>query len=303
MTWLDKQIKKLEETKSKFSEEIKIIKSVEPDTCNEFEEATPLKLIFLNYALDMYTTIIKKYSDNLFYVDLFAGSGLNRMRTSKDNLIGSPFIATLNHGKKYNKFFFCEQDKNLFNALRKRIESLSIGNSKIICGDCNKRLSSIITEIEKINNKHIFFFIDPYSMQFKWSSMKKVLDTYSDIVFTFMTHHIGRAWSSASAQPNYSTNALDEFFGDKSWKSARTVVDLIKIYKKNVLKVRENAIIESVHIVDYYDLIFITNKTSGKNPWMKCIKDAKKEIEKNSKFAVKTALNKCSRGQRDLTDY
>ena len=67
MTWLDDQIEKIEATKSKFSNEIEIIKNINPTINNEFEERTPLKLIFLNYALHMYTIIIKKYFDNFFY--------------------------------------------------------------------------------------------------------------------------------------------------------------------------------------------------------------------------------------------
>jgi len=303
MTWLDKQIKNLEATNSKFSEEIRTIKNICPEVCNEFSETTPLKLIFLNYSLDMYTTIIKKHFTNVFYVDLFAGSGINKMKNSKDDLVGSPFIAFLNHKDKYTKFFFCENDSKLFDALEKRTIALSPKNVEFFDKDCNTELDSIIKQISGFNNKHAFFFIDPYSMEFNWKSMEKVLNLHSDIVFTFMSSQIARAYSAAMAKPSYSTKALDGFFGDKSWKSVRGAKNLVEIYKNNIKKIRPGAVMESVNIDNYYDLIFITNKTKGDNPWMDVIRTVKKEIEKNPKSAVKTALDKCKRGQMELGDF
>ena len=61
MTWLDKQIKDLLDTSSKFKSEIQKIENIDPNICNDFEEATPLKLIFFNYTLNIYSSIIHKY--------------------------------------------------------------------------------------------------------------------------------------------------------------------------------------------------------------------------------------------------
>ena len=51
MPWLQKQLKKLEETNSKFKEEIKKVKEVMPEVFNEFNQWTPLKLTFLNFVI------------------------------------------------------------------------------------------------------------------------------------------------------------------------------------------------------------------------------------------------------------
>lgn len=301
MTWLDRQIEKLCDVSSKFSYEIKKIKEIQSDVYNEFEEATPLKLIFLHYSLSIYALIISKYYKNMFYIDLFAGSGLNKMKNSRDTIIGSPLIALLNHRERFTHFFFCEKDPMLFDALKLRLEALSIKNVEIIHDDCNTELDNIISKIKEIRSSHAFFFIDPYAMEFKWNSMKKVLSTYTDVMFTFMTHNLTRARNSALAQPKNSTIALDDFFGDKSWASDSK--DALVVYKQNILKVRKNAEIESVNINGYYDIIFITNKTKGKNPWMNAIREAKKEIEKMTPEQVKTALDKLNRGQKELFDY
>mgnify|MGYP001606046319 CR=1 FL=1 len=307
MTWLDNQIKDLEETNSKFKEEISKIKKINPKTLNEFLEATPLKLVFLDYSLKIYVSIIhnhiknSNFFDKMFYIDLFCGSGLDRLKSKNDLLIGSPFIAILNHRLKFNSFFFCDNNKDYYTTLKSRIEVLGIPNTDISKEDCNLEIDKIIETIKKSKKSHSFFFIDPYSTEFNWASMNKVLKIYGDVLFTFMTPAINRIRDSAFAQSNNKTEVLDKFFGDKSWNNPAK--DVVEIYKENILKIREKGLIESVRIADYYDLIFITNKTKKENRWMRGIIKAKKEIESNSKQAVKIALDKCKRGQKDLSTF
>jgi len=307
MTWLDNQIKNLEETNSKFKDDISKIKNIHPETVNIFQEATPLKLVFLDYSLKIYSTIIYNYIknnlifNNMIYVDLFCGSGLNRLKSQNDLLIGSPLVSILNHKSKFNKFFFCDNKDEYCSALQSRIQILNINNTKIYKGDCNKIIDQIISDIKKFKKPHSFFFIDPYSTEFSWNSMNKVLKTYSDVLFTFMTPAINRIRESAFAQPYNKTEVLDNFFGNKSWNNS--LKDVVEIYKENILKAREKALIESVRIADYYDLIFITNKTKKENQWMRGIIKAKNEIEANSKQAVKITLDKLKRGQKDLESF
>ena len=66
MTWLDNQIKDLEETNSKFKEQISKIKNVQPEIVNNFQEVTPLKLVVLDYYLKIYSAIISNYIKNNF---------------------------------------------------------------------------------------------------------------------------------------------------------------------------------------------------------------------------------------------
>lgn len=224
MTWLDKQIKDLQQNTSKFKEEIKTITKICPEICNEFQETTILKLICLNYSLNIYATIIhsfisnKKIFQHMFYVDLFSGSGLDRVKTKNYILLGSPFISVLNHSNKFTKFFFCEEDKNFRTALELRLDALGIKNKEIHT-DCNLDIDKIIDDIKKYRDSHIFFFIDPYSTEFEWNSMKKVLLTYSDVLFTFMTKPIERIRGAAFAQSGKKQPVLLKIYGDDSWNN------------------------------------------------------------------------------------
>ena len=232
---------------------------------------------------------------------MFAGTGLNRLRSNKDTMIGSPFIAILNHKDKFTKLFFCENNVRYNTTLLKRINALGVKNCEISQEDCNKSVDDVLSKITKVKNSHSFFFIDPYALDFTWESMEKVLNCKCDILFTFMTNSINRARNAAFALPSNKSTVLDNFFGKDSWKSAER--DVADIYSENIMSVRPNALIQTVRIDKYYDLMFITKKTKGNNQWMRGLHTAKKEIESNSKEAVKIALDKLKRGQRDLNIY
>jgi three-Cys-motif partner protein len=308
MTWLKEQLKKIESETSKYKEEINAIRTVLPDVYNEFQEWTPLKLIFLHYVMAIYTAIMSRSNifKNIYYVDLFAGSGINKTRRGEHFLIGSPFIATLNHRDKYRTFFLCEPDKTFVDALTKRLEKTGITNARVIPQDCNGVIDEILGEMKKTRNNHALFFIDPFAMEFRWESFEKVLKIRSDVLFVFMTSSIFRAWKAAEAQPEYNTKALNSFYGDASWKAANCESDLLTIFKSRILSVRCDGVIESVEIKGkgfHYEVIFITNKTKHDNPWLKGVQKAKKEIERNSSEAVKNTLEVLSNKQSDLESF
>jgi three-Cys-motif partner protein len=56
------------------------------------------------------------------YIDLYAGSGLCRIKGSKQILLGSPLIA-LSVDTPFDQYIFCESDPERFNALKSRVKS------------------------------------------------------------------------------------------------------------------------------------------------------------------------------------
>ena len=92
MDWLKKQIKELEVTNSDFKDKIDVMLNIEPSVFNEFYPWTPLKLILLNYSLNVCTKIVSKIIEEksyifneMHYVDLFAWSCINKIKNSKDD--------------------------------------------------------------------------------------------------------------------------------------------------------------------------------------------------------------------------
>lgn len=297
MKWLTKQVKKLEVTTNEFKEITEKIIKIDSDIYNEFRAWTPLKLVLLNYVLDVCSLIInsnikkKIIFRESYYVDLFAGSGINKIK--KDFLIGSPLITSLKYQDRFNKLFLCEKDPNRFRALNRRIAFLSKDNICLSNLDCNDFLEKVLPDINK-KGVYSFFFIDPSCMEFSWTSMTKTLELRSDIVFTLMASEILRSIGLCKAKKSEG-KYLDIFFGDESWKNIKNYDELIRLYKSNIIKIRPNALIEDIKIKSKkfgfcYSILFITNKTKKNCPWMKAIEKLKEEIESNSDKSVEMAL-------------
>ncbi len=307
MEWLKKQIKKLEITNSEFKEKTQQIIKIDPNVYNEFQAWTPLKLILLNYVLDVCTTIIKTKSffKKLYYIDLFAGSGINKIKETTDFFIGSPLIAAFNHADYYNEMLFCEKNDLFSETLDLRLQTLNKKNLFVKKGIYENYLNEILEKVKSAKT-YSFFFIDPNCMEFTWDNMKKVLSTKSDIIFNFMSSEINRAVGYAKKRKG--GNSLTKLFGDTSWKKASNHEDLVEIYKNNILKERMDAPIRIIKVRSKkfhfcYHLLFITNKTKGGNSWLRAIEKAKKEIEKNSDKAVEIALDIVKKRQSELSQF
>lgn len=311
MEWLKKHISKLEVTNSEFREKIK---NIEPKIYNEFQPWTPLKLVLLNYALSTCTIIARKktFFKQMYYVDLFAGSGINKIKDSNDFFIGSPFVASLNYSNDYTSMFFCEDDPNFSIALGKRLDSLKKDNLKLTPKDYTLCLDDII-KITNNPNRYTFFFIDPHCLEFGWDSMRKILNIRKnsivgrDILFTFMSGQIRRCMGLAKKGESEG-EGLTKFFGDESWKNVDSIEDAVKLYINHILKETPQTIIKTIKIQSKkhgfcYHLFFITNKTKKENPWLKSIDKAKMEIENNSDKSVEMALNIIKKRQADLLQW
>lgn len=304
MDWLKKHMQSLEITNSPFKKDTDEIMKIQPEVYNEFSEWTPLKLILLNYALDFCTLITGKYFDNKYYIDLFAGSGINKMKNKKDFLIGSPLISTLKYKDKFSKLFFCESNLSLFDALKERLDYFKEQKLSSSPKNCNECLDDIIKEINN-NGSYSFFFIDPHCMEFNWESMKKVLNLRSDIVFTLMSSQIIRTVQLAKKYKECAGEGLGVFFGDDSWKSINDVDDLVRVYSENIVKEKNDCIVKNIKIQSkkfnfVYHMLFITHKTKNDSPWLKALEKPKKEIESNSDKSVEMALELITQRQRTL---
>tara|TARA_Y100000310_G_C20658244_1_gene803180 strand:+ start:234 stop:1196 length:963 start_codon:yes stop_codon:yes gene_type:complete len=309
MNWLKEWMKKLEITNSEFKGKIKQIIKIKPNVYNEFREWTPLKLILLNYTLNVCTQIISKHKHifkEKYYVDLFAGSAINKIKGKDDFLIGSPLIASLNHSEAYNSMLFCEKKESFSEALDLRLKILKKDNLVVMKKACELCLDRIL-KIVNGKEKYSFFFIDPHSTEFTWESMKRILQVRSDIVFTFMSSEIYRAVGLAKSGISEG-KVLTELFGNDSWRKVNNFEELIEVYKKNILTERCEAPIRTIRIKSKqfnfcYHLFFITNKTRGDNRWLRAIDKAKKEIESNSDKSVEMALNIIKKRQSELSNF
>ena len=293
------------------------------DVYYDVGEWTPLKCIFLSYFTGMYLRIIdeqlRKQFKNLkvYYIDLFAGPGINRINDIK--MFGSPIIsidsATASGATPFDKMFFVDWKHKNSKALEERLEYLSEISEyswikekyEIIMGDANDAIKKIADEIEESKPYHFLAFIDPYGMELRWENFEYLLKLeYGDIIYNYQTQQIGRYWGNVKGGVGDQSiiEKFDEFFGTDDWKRANNRDNLKSIYISQIKQYR--TFVEEIKIGSenfIYHLLVAFRKTSGGSPWKSSIQRAKDLIEILGGEAVRFSLDYLSGKVKRLDDY
>lgn len=291
--WLDRRVINLQ----RYADELAEINTA----YYPIKEWSVLKLIFFSYFTSIYTKIIPNYADNIFFIDLFAGPGVNKVERTGDFVLGSPIIAICSAIRPFTKLFLVEKERKKISALKERITYLSSKEGlqskfDFFAEDCNRIVSSIMDNIRSYKGKiHYLAFIDPYGMEILWDSIEELLRLkYGDIILVFQTQEIGRVWGKAKGNPSYA-QSMTNYFGDEEWKEARNRDELLELYNKKIENYRD--VVEAILVKGeernfLYHLIFATRRTRGRNPWLKAIKECKGYIENlGEERMIRASLN------------
>lgn len=255
----------------------------------EIKSWTFLKLAFLwSFAYHLYTPIAGNHYKNLYYVDLFSGSGLV---SPKDNpnqhILGSPVLmATLANKYPFKKCYFFE--KEFHHALQTRLGTLE-NNGKLSCedyevfsDDCNLVADGLIDELKTMQNAHFLLFVDPWSTQINWETMEKLLSLKYpafDMIFNFQSFGVNRK--------SHNPELMCQFFGDEGYKSCLKITSgkpkFEALKKYYIQKLKQFDSINTVYNIKvssgngfYYDLLYTTRKENPK--WKGGIKHLAKMI-------------------------
>ena len=182
---------------------------------------TIIKELLLAYYAPSYIRILKEkpWIHELCYVDLFAGSGIVKLKGLKNNYMGSPLIVKYGISENFNKYYFF--DKGVKNITQLKA-LLSDDDSHIFKGDSNVEIDKILPEISRVG-VHSLIFIDPYSTEIKFDTIRKLSNIGCDLMINVATEEIYRALKYYYSQ-NKNDNKLNGFFGDDRWKA-----DLINV--------------------------------------------------------------------------
>jgi len=280
---------------------------------NEVKSWSTLKLVFLNYVADVYSKIMKIYYPNkYFYIDLFSGAGIGKVIDNRNDLVfGSPLLIANKY--EFAKMFFCDCNKDFSNALEERLKGLGLVDDKfsVYPEDCNSAIDKIIPQVK---DGHSLIFVDPYGMEITWKSLEKILQLNADIIINFQTVDIARAKKKNTpicpTMENFfkSKHDVEEIY--KTDEPNKTIGErLLELYMKDIKETRlksfYSVVMGSIRIKKdkkfYYDLIFVTRETKGKNPWLKPIMDASNEIEDLNAKIVQQMLDVLKGRQLTLT--
>jgi len=303
LEWLWKKIEPLVEVSEGFENDGLVM--------NHGHNWSVLKLLILAQWIWIYTSVIPNYVDQCYYMDLLAGSGAMKLKETNDVIIGSPLIAYFFARRDFDKMLLVEMDQEKYLALRTRLKQVVPSSKfklkfKIVNTDCNKAISSIVGDIEKIitsekKKVHCLTFIDNEGLDTTWGTVEELLKIYTDLIILFPTVGIRRILFRAKDSQESQTyfNSLTKFFGDESWKEFKNEKELLELYKSKLAdkfkeKRGKDAYVSEIRVGDrqfYYDLILVCKK----GPYVDAWEYIKRRLDWANPRTVNIALNTLKR--------
>lgn len=143
----------------------------------ECGEWTIDKLWFWNRYISITTTAMvgnKNWSGGLVYVDLFAGPGVCRVRSTLERIPGSPLIAA-NAPKPFDRIICVELGDKEADACEKRLfQSPAHDRFQMIRGDCNEVIDKVAAAIPE--RALTLAFIDPEGLDIHWNTLETLAE-------------------------------------------------------------------------------------------------------------------------------
>jgi three-Cys-motif partner protein len=274
--WLRPRVEKLIEIAKPF-------RAIQPNVFYERGgEWSIIKLLANLRFIDVYTKIIgatkqRAFFQNMYYIDLLAGSGLCRIGEKGDIIAGSALIACKQCYHPFDRYFLVEQDPLKAEALKERIETVTPNFSLYKC-DCNSCINDIMSEIN--DRSHYLAYVDCEGLDVSWSTMQSLFAKNGDILFNFQTQNILRNVVKAREKAlgwESTTKTLNWFFGDTRWVECKDADSLLEcyMYKIHCETTRKIVLALPVHGTGSYryDIILATLETKGGNPWIRSMEE------------------------------
>jgi three-Cys-motif partner protein len=248
-----------------------------------------LKLALVAYYISVYTSIIKKRFPKSYYIDFFAGPGLNAISETGDILLGSPLLADRvpSQDRKFDKLLLVEND-----PVRSRAIGTLLPSAIVISQDINSAgINSILAQLAKPSVPSLVF-VDPEGLAIHWSTLEKILSCWCDIMVNYQPTSVRRIVGSARGNPVYE-QSLNDFFGSDTWKACSNDEELLGLYVENLEKYREVVIpikVQSPEAFHYYIIIGV-RRTAGSQGWIEAIHRAKANVEQATSDDAKHLLD------------
>jgi len=207
------------------------------------------------------------------FIDIFAGPGRARIRTTGALEDGSPLLA-LKQPVGFTKLVLCEIDPENLGALRRRVAGAQVSVS-ILPGDCNDRIAEVAAAIPTWGLN--VALVDPHSLEGLCFETIATLAAFKrmDLVVFFPVAEIKR-----NLERNRSTYTalLDRALGTNEWQRtiARKgdVLKLVEVFRQQLQKRfgyttarARTAPIKNDKNVPLYHLLFASKHPLGDKIW------------------------------------
>lgn len=174
--------------------------------------------LFFRYATEFSTAMKNKWECRVF-IDLYSGPGLFKIH-DKERFIWGSAIHALRVKDPFDKYVFCDQNREALRALQTRIlKHFPSADASYVSGNCDEKIEDICAEIPKHSRNFrvlSFCFVDPFDLSFKFSTIKRLSSFFVDfLILLAVDMDANRAMASYL---NPANRKLDEMLGLDDWR-------------------------------------------------------------------------------------
>ncbi len=217
---------------------------------------------------------MKKKFEEAYYMDVFAGPGLTKIKGTNDLIFGSPLIAdrATKSKRKFDKLILIEKNRERSATLEELLPNAIIINEDVNSGG----LYEALNHLPKDRSVPFLAFVDPEGLEMHWKTLELLLNRWSDVIINYQPSAIRRAVGSGY----YKT--LTNFFGTEEWASCKSDKEYMDLYRRQIGEYKDYTIpirVQGPRGFHYY-IIVAVRRTSGNQGWIDAIKRAKQNVEK-----------------------
>lgn len=167
----------------------------------------------------LFATGMKRIWGKRVYIDLFAGAGKARIRNTDRIVLGSPLLA-LNISDRFDRYIFCDENKQSLHALRRRIErEYPAVDASFVLGDCNEKVDDILRIIPKYSKSSTvlsFCFVDPYNLEIEFETIRKLGTFFMDFLILLALSMDAKRNEATYVKPQ--NRRIEKFLGLHEWR-------------------------------------------------------------------------------------
>ncbi len=175
------------------------------------------KYHFLSRYLDQFTKSMREKWPSIHYVDLFAGAGLARIRTTGDIVRTSGLIAaTLTY--PFTRLHLCEANEQNCLALKTRLSRVAPSiAADIHHGDANTLADRVARALPAGSLSVVF--ADPFGLHLDFETVKCFAQRKCDLI-VLLADNMDALRNWATYYRDNPNSSLDKFMGEPGWRDA-----------------------------------------------------------------------------------
>jgi three-Cys-motif partner protein len=163
----------------------------------------------------LFAEAMKKKWPSRVYLDLYAGSGLCKIKGRDEILLGSPLIA-LSVDAPFNRYIFCESMPERFAALKARVQAKYPKHDvRLFSGQFEHNLDEICSSIP--SDSLALCFVDPYDCDFEINHLNAISKCAKGVDFLCL---LALQMDAKRAIQHYlqPDSKIDRMLGNTTWR-------------------------------------------------------------------------------------